>query len=69
MPRASLQQAFKLLQIPPDISNVLLQWHSNTQYVLTYKGHSKTINAYKGVRQGCRGAPFFLGLLRGSDLQ
>ena len=59
MPRASLQQAFELLNIPSSIMGVLLQWHVDTKYILTYKGHTSTVNTYKGVRQGCRGAPFF----------
>ena len=59
MPRASLQQAFELLNIPPSIMGVLLQWHVDTKYILTYKGHTSTVPTYKGVRQGCRGAPFF----------
>ena len=59
MPRSSLMQAFDLLQIPSHVANVLLQWHVDTKYILTYKGQTCTVPTYKGVRQGCRGAPFF----------
>ena len=58
-PRDSLQQAFELLHIPSPVREILLQWHHDTKYILTYKGHSCTVPTYKGVRQGCRGAPFF----------
>ena len=59
MPRQSLQAAFDQLGIPIPLSNVLLQWHTGTKYILNYKGQVRTIRTYKGVRQGCRGAPFF----------
>ena len=48
-----------LLNVPSHVANVLLQWRVDTKYILMYKGQTCTVPTFKGVRQGCRGAPFF----------
>ena len=37
MPREALHTAFEILQIPNSVSQVLLHWHTCTQYVLTLR--------------------------------
>ena len=59
MPREHLQEAFKLLGLPQDLSALLLCWHTETSYIVQWKGLSAVQPTHRGVRQGCRGAPFF----------
>ena len=37
----------------------LFWWHTETSYIIQWKGLSAEQATYRGVRQGCRGAPFF----------
>lgn len=59
MPREHLQEAFCLLGLPSDLSALLLSWHTETSYVAQWKGLSAEQATHRGVRQGCRGAPYF----------
>ena len=59
MPREHLQEAFHLLGLPQDLSALLLSWHTETSYIVQWKGLSAEQSIHRGVRQGCRGAPFF----------
>ena len=59
MPREHLRDAFRLLQLPEDIILLLLTWHTETAYIVQWKGLEAEQPTYKGIRQGCRGAPFF----------
>ena len=59
MPREHLQEAFCLLGLPQDLSALLLSWHTETSYVVQWKGLSAEQPTHRGVRQGCRGAPYF----------
>lgn len=39
--------------------DVLMAWHVDAEYVLQWKGLAESLKTSRGVRQGCRGAPFF----------
>ena len=59
MPREHIAAAFSLLGLPYDLTSLLMQWHTETSYIIQWKGLSVQQATYRGVRQGCRGAPFF----------
>ena len=59
MPREHLAAAFSLLGLPYDLTSLLMQWRTETSYIIQWKGLSVEQATFRGVRQGCRGAPFF----------
>ena len=59
MPREHLWDAFRLLKLPDDIILLLLTWHTETAYIVQWKGLEAEQATFRGIRQGCRGAPFF----------
>ena len=59
MPREHLYSAFSLIGLPHDLISLLMTWHTQTSYVIQWKGLSAEQSTFRGVRQGCRGAPFF----------
>ena len=59
MPREHLLEAFRLLNLPEDLILLLLTWHTETAYIIQWKGLEAEQATFRGIRQGCRGAPFF----------
>eukprot|EP00438_Fugacium_kawagutii_P005137 Skav205556 [mRNA] locus=scaffold3886:24791:31069:+ [translate_table: standard] len=41
-----------------DLCQLLSAWHTQTQYHVTWEGHTAAIPTHIGVRQGCKGAPY-----------
>ena len=58
-PREHLWDAFRLLKLPEDIILLLLTWHTETAYIVQWKGLEAEQATFRGICQGCRGAPFF----------
>ena len=58
-PREHLWEAFRLLNLPEDLVLLLLTWHTETAYIIQWKGLEAEQATFRGIRQGCRGAPFF----------
>ena len=59
MPREHLYSAFALLGLPIELISLLMKWHTQTSYVIQWKGLSAEQPTFKGVRQGT----LFLGEL------
>ena len=59
MPREHLLDAFRLLNLPEELILLLLTWHTETAYIIQWKGLEAEQATFRGIRQGCRGAPFF----------
>ena len=59
MPREHLWEAFRLLNLPEDLVLLLLTWHTETAYIVQWKGLEAEQATFRRIRQGCRGAPFF----------
>ena len=59
MPREHLAAAFSLLGLPNELTSLLMKWHTETSYIIQWKGISAEQATFRGVRQGCRGVPFF----------
>ena len=46
------------LGVRPDCLQLLYEWHRGTHYDIQHKGFATSIPVFKGVRQGCKAAPF-----------
>ena len=60
------------LRIDEDVAQLLQRWHFDTSYFVTHGGESQEVGVNRGLRQGCKGAPFLwncLITLLLSDLQ
>ena len=56
--RSHLFQGMAALGVRPDCLHLLHEWHRGTHYDISHKGFSASIPVYRGVRQGCKAAPF-----------
>jgi len=51
------------LNISPNIVQILQCWHVDTSYYVTHGGETTAVKVNKGLRQGCKGAPFLWNCL------
>ena len=56
--RVKLFTKLHLLGITDQITQLLQCWHVDTPYIVTHGGESVAVDVTKGLRQGCKGAPF-----------
>lgn len=56
--RVKLFAKLHLLGIHDNITQLLQCWHVETPYIVTHGGESVAIDVSRGLRQGCKGAPF-----------
>ena len=56
--RVKLFGKLATLGIDMNITRILHCWHVDTSYYVTHDGESVPIQVQKGLRQGCKGAPF-----------
>ena len=56
--RSHLFQGMAALGVRPDCLHLLYEWHRGTHYDISHKGFSASVPVYRGVRQGCKAAPF-----------
>ena len=56
--RVKLFHKLHLLGISESITQLLQCWHVETPYIVTHGGESVAVDVSKGLRQGCKGAPF-----------
>ena len=61
--RCKLFAKLHLLDIHVGIIQLLQCWHVDTDYIVTHGGVSATVEVTKGLRQGCKGAPFLWNCL------
>eukprot|EP00435_Cladocopium_sp_Y103_P052586 s2661_g16.t1 len=55
--RASLFESLRQMEISPAVIDVLHQIYSKTTMTFNHRGEFREIYTYKGIRQGCKGAP------------
>lgn len=51
------------INISPNIIQLLQCWHVDTSYYVTHGGECTAVRVNKGLRQGCKGAPFLWNCL------
>ena len=56
--RVKLFQKLSTLGIDCNITRILHCWHVDTAYFVSHDGESVPVQVQKGLRQGCKGAPF-----------
>ena len=56
--RSKLFQEIHRLPIDPCIIQILHHWHIDTHYIIGYAGESTSVDVHRGLRQGCKAAPF-----------
>ena len=57
LPRQALFEHLDTLHDQPELTTLMAQWHSQTDYCLEHSGESTLVPTGCGVRQGCRAAP------------
>ena len=57
LPRQQLFDHLDTLHDLPEITTLMAQWHSDTDYCVEHSGRSELVSTGCGVRQGCRAAP------------
>eukprot|EP00438_Fugacium_kawagutii_P007526 Skav231107 [mRNA] locus=scaffold2525:483158:488152:- [translate_table: standard] len=56
--RTVIFRRLALLSITPAVRVLMQAWHKDTCYVVEHAGYQETIGVQKGVRQGCKAAPY-----------
>ena len=56
--RSHLFSRLHSLGVSPSITKLIMHWHHNTRYVVRTCSSDTPIAVYKGVRQGCKAAPW-----------
>ena len=56
--RAKLFSKLHTLHIDDALICLLRHWHIDTEYIVTHGGESSVIPVNRGLRQGCKGAPY-----------
>ena len=56
--RHDIERGMTRLSLPVDLQNLLMSWLLQVQYFITHKGHQKSIDVTRGIRQGCVASPF-----------
>jgi len=57
LPRQALFEHLDTLHDQPELTTLMAQWHSQTDYCLEHSGETTLVPTGCGVRQGCRAAP------------
>ena len=66
--RELLFQGMEDLGVRRDCLHLLHEWHRGTHYDISHKGFSSAVPVHRGVRQGCKAAPFLWRCLTTSIL-
>ena len=56
--RSRLFQSLVEVGVDPRITSILTAWHCNTAYHLVHQGEDHRIDVGRGLRQGCKAAPY-----------
>ena len=67
--RAKLFSKLDRIGVTPDLVQLLQCWHIDTEYHVTHAGVCVSIPVHRGLRQGCKGAPFLWNSLMTLVLQ
>ena len=67
--RAKLFSKLEQVRVTPDLVQLLQCWHVDTEYFVTHAGVCTAVPVHKGLRQGCKGAPFLWNSLMTLVLQ
>ena len=61
--RVKLFSKLATLGVNEQITQLLQNWHIDTQYIISHGGECAAIDVSRGLRQGCKGAPFLWNCL------
>ena len=56
--RVKLFSKLTQLGVNEQTTQLLQNWHIDTQYIISHGGESAAVDVSRGLRQGCKGAPF-----------